>query len=181
MSRLNTPGDFDDAAALAAVYRVKDPSALVNIYGDLDAAFSVGGALAMPNLHFGRRSHITIAVNGRLVQTYRLTYAVERGYQGFLPDRRFPMALIKVHAPLEDVDVNVHPQKTEVRFRREGLIFSVVEKSVKDALGERAAVRQFSDTRIASSLTTSLGGCVRDAPQFRIRACNYGADFRRCR
>lgn len=156
--RVNTPGDFDDAVALAAVYRVRDPSALVNIYADLDAAFSVGGAIAMPNLHFGRRTHITIAVNGRLVQTYRLTYAVERGYQGFLPDRRFPMALIKVNAPLEDVDVNVHPQKTEVRFRREGLIFSVVENTVKDALGKRAAVRQFSDTRIESSLTTSLEG-----------------------
>ena len=156
--RVNTPGDFDDAAALAAVYRVKDPSALVNISADLDAAFSVAGALAMPSLHFGRRSHITIAVNDRLVQTYRLTYAVERGYQGFLPDRRFPMALMKVNAPLEDVDVNVHPQKTEVRFRREGLIFSVVENAVKDALGRRAPVRQFSDTRIASSLTTSLEG-----------------------
>ena len=158
ISRVNTPGDFDDAVALSAVYRVKDPSALVNISADLDAAFSVAGALAMPSLHFGRRSHITIAVNGRLVQTYRLTYAVERGYQGFLPDRRFPMALIKVNAPLEDVDVNVHPQKTEVRFRREGLIFSVVENAVKDALGRRAPVRQFSDTRIASSLTTSLEG-----------------------
>lgn len=158
VSRLNTPGDFDDAAALSAVYRVKDSSPLVNIFPDHGAAFSVGGALAMPNLHFGRRTHITIAVNGRLVQTYRLTYAVERGYQGFLPDRRFPMALIKVNVPLEDVDVNVHPQKTEVRFRREGLIFSVVEKAVKDALGKRAAVRQFSDTRIASSLTTSLEG-----------------------
>ena len=158
ISRVNTPGDFDDAVALSAVYRVKDPSALVNISADLDAAFSVAGALAMPSLHFGRRSHITIAVNDRLVQTYRLTYAVERGYQGFLPDRRFPMALIKVNAPLEDVDVNVHPQKTEVRFRREGLIFSVVENAVKDALGRRAPVRQFSDTRIASSLTTSLEG-----------------------
>ena len=158
VSRLNTPGDFDDAAVLAAVYRVKDPSALVNIYADLDAAFSTSGALAMPNLHFGRRTHITIAVNGRLVQTYRLTYAVERGYQGFLPDRRFPMALIKVNAPLEDVDVNVHPQKTEIRFRREGLVFSVVENAVKDALGKRAAVRQFSDARVASSLTTSLEG-----------------------
>ena len=156
--RVNTPGDFDDAAALAAVYRVKDRSALVNISADLDAAFSVAGALAMPSLHFGRRSHITIAVNGRLVQTYRLIYAVERGYQGFLPDRRFPMALMKVNVLLEDVDVNVHPQKTEVRFRREGLIFSVVENAVKDALGRRAPVRQFSDTRIASSLTTSLEG-----------------------
>ena len=158
VSRINTLGDFDDAAALAAVYRVKDASALVNLHADPNAAFTTSGAIAMPSLHYGRRAHITIAVNGRLVNSYRLTYAVERGYQGFLPDRRFPMALIKVNAPLEDVDVNVHPQKTEVRFRREGLIFSVVERAVKDALGKRAPVRQFSDSRIASSLTTSLEG-----------------------
>ena len=158
VSRLNTPGDFNDAAALAAVYRVKDTSSLINIHADPDAAFTTSGAIAMPSLHYGRRAHIAIAVNGRLVNSYRLTYAVERGYQGFLPDRRFPMALIKVKAPLEDVDVNVHPQKTEVRFRREGLIFSVVERAVKDALGKRAPVRQFSDSRIASSLTTSLEG-----------------------
>ena len=156
--RVNTPGNFDDAAVLAAVYRVKDRSALINLNPDTSAAFNVGGALAMPTLHFGRRTHITIAVNGRLVQSYRLNYAVERGYQGFLPDKRFPMALIKVVAPLEDVDVNVHPQKTEVRFRREGLVFSVIENAVRSALGSHAPVRRFSDSRIASSLATSLEG-----------------------
>ncbi len=156
--RLTAPGDFDDAAALAAVYRVKDPSGLTNLYADPRAAFSAGGAIAMPSLHFGRRTHITVAVNGRLVQSYRLTYAVERAYQGYLPDKRFPMALVKVNAPLDDVDVNVHPQKTEVRFRREGLVFSVIENAVREVLGKHAPVRQFSDTRIASSLTTSLEG-----------------------
>ena len=156
--RVNTPGDFDDAAALATVYRVKDASAFMNLYGDSSAAFSAGGAIAMPSLHFGRRTHITVAVNGRLVQSYRLTYAVERAYQGYLPDKRFPMALIKVNAPLDDIDVNVHPQKTEVRFRREGLVFSVIENMVRDELGKHAPVRQFSDTRITSSLTTSLEG-----------------------
>lgn len=156
--RLNTPGDFDDASALASVHRVRDRSVLVNLHPDLDAAFNAGGAIAMPNLNFGRRSHVTIAVNGRLVQSYRLVYAVERGYQGFLPDRRFPMALIKVNTPLEDVDVNVHPQKTEVRFRREGLVFSVIQNAVGAALSTHAPVRRFSDTRLASSLTTSLEG-----------------------
>ncbi|MYA59010.1 MAG: DNA mismatch repair endonuclease MutL [Chloroflexi bacterium] len=156
--RVNTPGDFDDATALAAVYRVKNVADLVNLHVDPGAAFRAGGAIGLPTLHFGRRSHITVAVNGRLVHSYRLTYAIERGYHGFLPDKRFPMALIKATAPLEDVDVNVHPQKTEVRFRREGLMFSVIESSVKEALGTRAPVRQFSDSRIASSLTTSLEG-----------------------
>ena len=156
--RVNTPGDFDDAAALAAVYRVKDSANVVNLQPDPGAAFNAGGAIGLPELNYGRRTHITVAVNGRLVQSYRLTYAIERGYHGFLPDKRFPMALIKATAPLEDVDVNVHPQKTEVRFRREGLMFSVIESAVKDALGTRAPVRQFSDSRIASSLTTSLEG-----------------------
>ena len=156
--RLNTLGDFDNAAALAAVYRVRDISSLINLTPDRNGAFSVDGAVALPNLHFGRRSHITIAVNGRLVQSYRLVYAVERAYQGFLPDRRFPMALIKATVPLDDVDVNVHPQKTEFRFRREGLVFSVIENTVRSTLSSHAPVRQFSDTRLASSLTTSLEG-----------------------
>ena len=157
-TRVSTPGDFDDSATLAAVYRVRDASAMMNLYADPNATFSVAGAIGMPNLHYGRRTHITVAVNGRLVQSYRLTYAVERAYQGFLPDKRFPMALIKVNAPLEDVDVNVHPQKTEVRFRREGLVFSVIENTVRAALKDHAPVRQFSDVRITSSLTTSLEG-----------------------
>lgn len=156
--RLNTPGDFDHAAALASVYRVRDISTLINLTPDRDAAFNVGGAIALPSSHFGRRSHITIAVNGRLVHSYRLGYAVERGFQGYLPDRRFPMAVINVIVPLDDVDVNVHPQKTEVRFRREGLAFSVIENTVRSVLASHAPVRQFSEERVASSLTTSLEG-----------------------
>ena len=62
--------------------------------------------------------------------------------------------------------MNVHPQKTEVRFRREGLIFSVVENAVKDALGAGHRLGSFRIRGIASSLTTSLEGCVRDASQF---------------
>ncbi len=156
--RLHTAGDFDDTSALAVVHRVKTLASLVNLDATLGASFRVAGALAMPEVHFGRRTNITIAVNGRLVQSYRLVLAVERGYQGFLPERRFPMALIKAEVPHEDVDVNVHPQKTEVRFRREGLVFSVIEKAVRDSLGSHAPVRQFSNSRIASSLTTSLEG-----------------------
>ncbi len=156
--RHNTLGDFDDASALASVYRVRDRDALMNLESDLQAAFNTSGAIAMPSLHFGRRNNVTIAVNGRLVHSYRLVYAVERGFQGFLPDRRFPMALIKVNAPLDDVDVNVHPQKTEVRFRREGLVFSTIESTVRAALARHAPVRQFSDSGLVSSLTTSLEG-----------------------
>ncbi len=168
--RLDTPGDFDDAGALASVYRLKDHADLINIIADPEAAFGMGGAIALPSIHYGRRSHITIAVNGRLVQSYRLSYAVERAYQGYLPDKRFPMALVKVSAPLEDVDVNVHPAKTEVRFRREGLIFSLIEKTIRDAVSRDAPVRQFSADRVATSLVESIEGA------FALRR-THGAEF----
>ena len=154
--RLDTPGDFDDAAALSAVHKIKEQNSIITLSADMDAAFSAHGAVVLPNIHYGRRTQITIAVNGRLVQNYRLTFAVERAYQGFLPEKRFPIALIKVNTPLEDVDVNVHPAKTEVRFRREGLVFSVIENAVRDAISTKATVREFSQNRIASSLATSL-------------------------
>ena len=156
--RVDTPGDFSDSAAMAAVYGAQHAPKLVPLAPNPSAVFSAGGAIALPEVNFGRRSHITIAVNGRLVRSSRLSYAIERGYQGWLPDRRFPMALIKLKVPLEEVDVNVHPGKAEVRFRREGLVFSVVERAVRDVLAEHAPVRQFATDRIATPNADSIAG-----------------------
>ena len=154
--RVDTPGDFSDSAAMAAVYGAQHAPKLVPLAPNPSAVFSASGAIALPEVNFGRRSHITIAVNGRLVKSSRLSYAIERGYQGWLPDRRFPMALIKLKVPLEEVDVNVHPGKAEVRFRREGLVFSVVERAVRDVLAEHAPVRQFASDRIATPNADSI-------------------------
>ncbi len=154
--RISTPGDFDDARTLAHIHRVEHADSIVSLHANADAAFSVAGAVGLPSIHYSRRTHITVAVNERLVHSYRMGYAVERAYQGFLPDKRFPMALVKLKAPLEDVDVNVHPAKTEVRFKREGLAFSVIEKSVRETLNQHAPVRSFSSTRVVSSLAASL-------------------------
>ena len=157
-TRVDTPGDLRDASAMAAVYGSKVSHDLVELRPPPEAVFSASGAIALPSVNFGRRSHITIAVNGRLVRSNRLSYAVESGYQGWLPDRRFPMALIRLKVPLEEVDVNVHPGKAEVRFRREGLVFSVTQNAVRDALTNHAPVREFSSSRIATPDAESLAG-----------------------
>ena len=157
-TRVDTPGDMRDGHAMAAVYGTKVANDLVELQPSPDAVFSASGVIALPSVNFGRRSHITIAVNGRLVKSQRLSYAVESGYQGWLPDRRFPMALIKLKVPLEEVDVNVHPGKAEVRFRREGLVFSVTQSAVREALTEHAPVREFASNRIATPDAESLTG-----------------------
>ena len=157
-TRVDTPGDLRDASAMTAVYGSKIAHDLVELQPPQEAVFSASGAIALPSVNFGRRSHITIAVNGRLVRSNRLSYAIESGYQGWLPDRRFPMALIRLKVPLEEVDVNVHPGKAEVRFRREGLVFSVAQNAVRDALTNHAPVREFSRSRIATPDAESLAG-----------------------
>ena len=157
-TRVDTPGDMRAGHAMAAVYGTKVANDLVELQPSPDAVFSASGVIALPSVNFGRRSHITIAVNGRLVRSQRLSYAVESGYQGWLPDRRFPMALIKLKVPLEEVDVNVHPGKAEVRFRREGLVFSVTQSAVREALTEHAPVREFASSRIATPDAESLAG-----------------------
>ena len=171
--RVDTPGDFKDTSAMSAVYGATYADDLVPLNPVPNAAFSAGGAVALPSVNFGRRSHITIAVNGRLVMSNRLSYAVERGFQGWLPDRRFPMALIKVSAPLDEVDVNVHPGKAEVRFRREGLVFSVIEKAVSGVLSEHAPVREFSSSRIATPDAESLTEAFARRRLERLRAEHF--------
>ena len=172
-SRVDTPGDFKDTSTMSAVYGSMYADDLVPLNPAPNAAFSAGGAVALPSVNFGRRSHITIAVNGRLVTSNRLSYAVERGYQGWLPDRRFPMALIKLSVPFEEVDVNVHPGKAEVRFRREGLVFSVIQKAVSSALSEHAPVREFSANRIATPDAESLTDAFARRRLERLRAEHF--------
>ena len=64
------------------------------------------------------RGQISLLVNRRWIQSRALTFALEEAYQGFLMERRHPLAVVHIAVPPQDVDVNVHPAKLEVRFRK---------------------------------------------------------------
>ena len=67
-----------------------------------------------------------------------LLRAVRDAFGTFLKPGKYPIGVLKLDLPAQEVDVNVHPQKSEVRFREPGLIFSSIHFSIKKALGERA-------------------------------------------
>jgi DNA mismatch repair protein MutL len=100
----------------------------------------VTGFVSPPSLHRANRGFITLFVNGRWVQDVRLTYAVIQAYHTLLPSGRYPLAVAMVHLPPEDVDVNVHPAKSEVRFRDGDAVFRAVQKAVRRTLIERSPV-----------------------------------------
>ena len=107
-----------------------------------DGHVSVSGYTGAPDFSRHNRSHLTLLVNRRWVYHRSIMYAIEQAYQGALPDRRYPLAVINVDLPAEEVDVNSHPAKREVRFRNENRVFSAVRQAVGDALVAHAPARQ---------------------------------------
>ena len=102
--------------------------------GTPETGISVRGYAGLPTLSHSNRSKITLFVNGRPVQDTRLSYAVIQAYQTLLMTGRFPIAVILVNVPPDEVDVNVHPAKAEVRFRDTDSVFSAVQRAVRQAL-----------------------------------------------
>ena len=150
--RLVTPGGGDLRGAVAGTYGGRVAEAMLELperelFPDGGpATFAVGGLAGAPSISRGNRRFITLGINGRWIQSKRITYAIEQAYHGFLGVRRFPIAVVLARMPLNDVDVNVHPAKTEVRFLREDLVFGGVQRAVRSVLISNAPVPSFRPT-----------------------------------
>ncbi|HEC33190.1 MAG TPA: DNA mismatch repair endonuclease MutL [Chloroflexi bacterium] len=142
----HSPGSGDLRDVMLAVYGTKTGTALLEVPENLgsDATIRVRGFVGPPSLHRADRRGITLFVNGRWVQDVRLTYAVVQAYHTLLPTGRYPIAVLLVSLPPEEVDVNVHPTKAEVRFRDGDLVFRAVQRAVRQSVLEQAPVPALS-------------------------------------
>lgn len=95
----------------------------------------ITGFVSNPSISRTTRKDISIFLNGRLVRDSGISFAIERAYQNVLPSGRFPIVIMKIAMPPQDVDVNVHPNKREVRLSDPKSMFSYVNASVDRALG----------------------------------------------
>ncbi len=100
----------------------------------------VRGFASAPSENRANRSHITLFINGRVIQDASLSYAVTQAYHTLLPKGRYPVAILMVTLPPDEVDVNVHPTKAEVRFRSPDAVFSAVQRAVRTAVVEQSPV-----------------------------------------
>ncbi len=139
--------------AMAAVYSPQIAEATLHIEAE-EGESGVHGLIGRPSLARSNRNHVTIFVNGRWVQNRSLTFALFEAYRGFLMERRYPIAVVNIDVPYSDVDVNVHPSKTEVRLRDEGRVFSILQRTVRETLIANLPVQDLS-TRPADSQNPS--------------------------
>ncbi len=137
------------------------------------------GLAATSHESFATGRMIFTFVNGRSVRDRMLIRAIEQAYQTLIPRGRHPAALLFVEMRHEDVDVNVHPMKTEVRFRNGGAVFEVVYRAIRDRLADQtepAPVATLVDTPAAGSDTPASS--ADDVATGPVAAASTGEDAR---
>lgn len=119
-----------------------------------ESGVMVEGMIGHPGDAVADATGLVVIVNGRVVSDRLILKAVREGYDSMLKDREFPVGYLVIDLPPEDLDVNVHPQKSEVRFRRPDQIFAVVSGAVL------AAVRSIRRPHHQGNERAHLGGQV---------------------
>src|SRR5215210_2767467 len=107
---------------------------LLAVAGGFEGVGRVSGFVSAPRARRTTRDAQYLFVNGRYVRDRLVARALTEGYRSVLPHGVYPSALLFLEVPPEEVDVNVHPAKTEVRFRRAGAVADAVRESVRAAL-----------------------------------------------
>ena len=149
---LHTPGDGQLLSAIYAALGRDFAAGLMPVSGS-GGTVRVEGFVTKPLAGHGTRGRQLFFVNGRLVKSQLLTAAVEEAYRNRLLKGKFPGCVLHITLPVNEVDVNVHPAKTVVKFAAEKAVFDAVHYTVKDALdGEgrpKAAEKPFYQTMTA--------------------------------
>jgi DNA mismatch repair protein MutL len=110
--------------------------------------FRVSGFVSRPQIQKNNRNSIYIFVNGRLIRDRLMLHAISAAYYNLMPPACYPFALIFVDCDSEEVDVNVHPSKTEVRFRHQSFVHDFVRDAVRAQLMESRPAPAFAVTPV---------------------------------
>jgi DNA mismatch repair protein MutL len=119
-----------------------------------DGPLAVSGLIAPPRLARGSRDEIVLIVNGRPVRDTQLTQTLIEAYRPLLSRDQFPVAVLHLELPPQEVDVNVHPTKAWVRFRAPRQMQEILYRAVQDAL------RQFQVVQTQRGLRTEGGNAA---------------------
>jgi DNA mismatch repair protein MutL len=95
---------------------------------------SVTGLTSQPSLSRSNRNYLSFFVNRRWIHSGALIHAIEFAYQGLLMTGKHPVVIANIRVPPQDIDVNVHPSKIEVKFRNSQLVHNILGKAVKKSL-----------------------------------------------
>lgn len=136
----------------------------------LDLAYTnenieIEGICVQPPQHYGNANKIQLFVNRRPFKDKALNQALVKAYSSYIPERRFPGAVIFINMPAEDVDVNIHPTKSEVRFHNSEQVFKAIYAAARNILVDSAQIHDASES--STPLVYKKTGNIRTVPMNR--------------
>jgi len=139
----STPGDGQLPSVLLKIYGLQITEQMVPISSldgrDDDAERPVvSGFTSLSTCYKSTRQHMSFFVNRRWVLSRMLSYAVEEAYHSLLMAGRHPLAVVNISVDPTQIDVNVHPAKTEIRFLKERRVYAAVQRAVRQAILQEA-------------------------------------------
>ncbi len=142
----HSPGDGKLRSAIFSIYGRETTEQMLPIDGE-ECGMMVSGFVGVGTTARGNRTHQSFFINGRYVRSALLTKALEEACRQRVMIGQFPICVLHLRLPATLVDVNVHPNKLEVRFSDEPLICGIVERIVREALtpGERMTDNAIAD------------------------------------
>lgn len=160
---LKLPATQDASSRLSAIMGKEFGENAMKIEAEREG-LTLSGYAGLPTLHRGTAQHQYLFVNGRPVKDKLLTGCVRAAYADVLHGGRHPLLALSLHVPPEEVDVNVHPQKAEVRFRDPGLVRGLIISALKKAIHEHGG---------AASSSVSMQALGRFSPEHSASAGSY--------
>jgi len=152
---INTPGNGRLLDAVTEVYGAEVAGKMLQAEYS-EGGCAVAGLVSPPDLSRANRNYLSFFVNRRWVHSAILNHASEDAYMGLLMTGKHPVIILNISAPPQDIDVNVHPSKIEVKFRNNQVIYAVVEKAVKKAL-EASPLPEVKNTLTFSPVPAPIG------------------------
>jgi DNA mismatch repair protein MutL len=151
----STPGDGQLPSVLLEIYGLQITEQMVPISSldgkDDDAERPVvSGFTSLPTCYKSTRQNMSFFVNRRWVLSRLLSYAVEEAYHSLLMAGRHPLAVVNISVDPTQIDVNVHPAKTEIRFLKERRVYAAVQRAVRQAILQDAHMPGWGNDAVIS-------------------------------
>lgn len=140
-SSLATPGRGDLKETLQSLYGASVGQSLLPLEFE-DEDIKLWGFVSKPSAIRSSRSWQTFIVNGRIIASRAIAKAIDNAYHALIPKSGYPLIALNIEVPQHTIDVNVHPQKTEMKFEDESRIFKAVYKAVLDAVRPKGQAGQ---------------------------------------
>lgn len=140
----STTGDGNLKNTINSVYMQREYKDLIEI-SKTEAGYSIRGCISKPSLSRTTKKNQVYFVNGRVVKSAVMEKGISMGYKERLFEGRYPVAFIFLNVNPETIDVNIHPNKKEVRFHDEDSIVKIIENATIEALASQDAVIEVRD------------------------------------